>query len=221
MAAAREPDKIQHTQLVWQDDELLLRVLEERFHKFHDRSVPPSEMWSKYFCPRVNNLPTREYFLDRILKRPRDLIYFVKAAMETAVNRGHGRVEDGDVFEAERQYSQFALSSLVVENVVSIPNIERILYEFAGQNSVMSWNDICDCMRRAQVPSNEIEDIAVQLCISSFLGLELNLNTFRFTEDPNELRKVQVLSNRFCEITGHPHRFAINNAFRAFLEILE
>ena len=95
MNAAREPDKIDHTLLVWQDDQLLLRVLEERFVKSHDGSVSPKEMWEKYFCPTIGSTPTPEYFLDHILKRPKDLLYSVRAAMETAVNRGHGTCGSG------------------------------------------------------------------------------------------------------------------------------
>jgi len=221
MTAAREPDKIDHTLLVWQDDELLLRVLEERFVRSHDSSVSPNEMWDKYFCASIGDTITPNYFLDRSLKRPRDLLYFVKAAMETAVNRGHGRVEESDILEAEKQYSQFALSSVVVENIVSLPNIETILYEFVGLKSEMTLQDVRNCMSRAQVAENGIDHIIRQLCMANFFGLEVASGNFRFPEDSNELRKLEVLSTRFREQTGAEPRYTINKPFWAFLEIEE
>jgi hypothetical protein len=219
MAAAREPDKIDHTVLVWQDDELLLRVLEERFVRSHDSSVSPKEMWDKYFCATVGGTSTPMYFLDRILKRPRDLLYFVKAAMEVAVNRGHGRVEESDIVEAERQYSQFALSSVVVENVVSLPNIETILYEFVGLPSILSLKDVHNCMNRAKVEEQAVNQILAELCMANFFGVEVDRGTFRFPEDSNELRKLEVLSTRFRDQSDCETRYMINKPFWAFLEI--
>lgn len=219
MNAAREPDKLGHTLLVWQDDELLLRVLEERFVRSHDNSVSPKEMWDKYFCPKIGGVSTSAYFLDRILKRPRDLLYFVKAAMETAVNRGHGRVEIADVLEAEKQYSQFAFASVVVETIVSLPNIEAILYEFVGLPPALSLDRITGCMVRARVPDDDISAILSQLCMANFFGMEVDREVFRFPEDSTDLKKLEVLSTRYREIASVGPRYMINKPFWAFLEI--
>lgn len=219
MNAAREPDKLGHTLLVWQDDELLLRVLEERFVRSHDGSVSPKDMWDKYFCPTVGGISATTYFLNRILKRPRDLLYFVKAAMETAVNRGHGRVETVDILEAERQYSQFAFSSVIVETIVSLPNIETILYEFVGLPPILTLDDVTGCMARAHVPPADVGTIVSQLCMANFFGMEVDRDVFRFPEDSNDLRKLEVLSTRFRETASVQTRYMINKPFWAFLEI--
>ena len=72
-------------------------------------------MWRRYFCPQVKGIPTREYLTSRILKRPRDIVYFVKAVVSFAVNRKHDRVEEKNVIDGEKQYSQYALDSILVE----------------------------------------------------------------------------------------------------------
>jgi hypothetical protein len=221
MMAAREPDKIGHTLLTWEDDKLLLRVLEERFVKFHASTMSPEEIWNRYFCQTVRNMPTPGYLMERSLKRPRDLLYLVKAAMENAVNRGHGHVEEGDIVQAEKQYSQFALSTVVVENVVAIPDVESILYEFAGKHSVVTLPEIATCVSRAKVQEDEVPNIVTQLCLATFLGIEIGPGNFRFAEDVAEYKKLNVLASRFREETGLPPRYQINKAFRAFLEIQE
>jgi hypothetical protein len=73
---AREPDKIQYSKLAWADPELLLRVIEERFVASHEGNVRASELWERYFCSTVNSIPTKEYLTNRILPRPRDLVFF-------------------------------------------------------------------------------------------------------------------------------------------------
>jgi hypothetical protein len=217
--AAREPDKLGHTVLVWQDDQLLLRVLEERFVRSHDGSVSPKEMWDKYFCAKIGSLSAPAYFLDRILKRPRDLLYFVKAAMKTAVNRGHGKVESSDILEGEKQYSQFAFSSVVVETIVFLPTIETILYEFVGLLPILTLGQVTNCMKRANVTQGDVETIVSHLCMANFFGMEVERETFRFPDDSNDLRKLQVLSTRYRETTATETRYMINKPFWAFLEI--
>ena len=158
--------------LTWEDDKFLLRVLEERFVKFHASAISPDEIWNRYFCRTVRNKPTPTYLVEQSLKRPRDLLYFVKAAMENAVNRGHGHVEESDVLQAEKQYSRFALSTVIVENVVAVPDIESILYEFAGRSSVFTLPEIANCMSRAKVEDGEVQNIITQLCLATFFGIE-------------------------------------------------
>lgn len=116
----------------------MLRVIEERYITSHGASSDPSVMWHRYFCPQIGNIPTCEYLTSRILPRPRDIVFFVKAAVAFAVNRRHDRVEERDVLDAERQYSQYALDSILVENGISIPELEAVLLEFLGSKSILA-----------------------------------------------------------------------------------
>ena len=122
---ADEPDKISYTRLTWADPELLLRVIEERYISSHGPESDPAQMWHKYFTDQVRNVATREYLVSRILPRPRDIVYFVKAAVSFAVNRKHDRVEEKDVTDGEMQYSQYAWDSIMVENNSTIPQLEE------------------------------------------------------------------------------------------------
>jgi len=59
--AAREPDKIVHSKINWNDKELLIRLIDERLVSSHQGLVQPAELWAKYFSPSVRGIPTREY----------------------------------------------------------------------------------------------------------------------------------------------------------------
>ena len=89
----------------WSDNELLLRVIEQRFLASRKYKEEPEELWERYFCDSVAGVPIKTYLLEHILPRPRDLLFFVKSALSMAVNRKHTRVGENDVLDAEKEYS--------------------------------------------------------------------------------------------------------------------
>ena len=217
---AREPDKIKFTRLTWSDGELLARVIEQRFAAAQDSVIDPAHLWSRYFRDVVGGQVTKRYILGRILPRPRDLVYFVKAAIATAVNRGHGMVDADDVMEAERQYSQYAFASVVAENGVEPVSLENILYEFAGTDAIVSRGEVEALLRKAGVADAALAGVVERLCTLSFLGVEVAPGGFRYAEDSLDFRVVRVRSDRYAEQVPKPDlRYEIHPAFRAFLEI--
>ncbi len=221
MDVAREPDKIRHSRILWDDKELLLRLLEERYAASHEGIGPPSEMWGKYFCHTVKGLLPQDYFTRQVLPRPRDILVFVNAAVSLAVNRGHGIVEENDILEAEKQYSQYALESILVENGVGIASLESIIYEFAGCTPCLSMEEVASCLARAQVPPEKVGDVIDHLCSLTFFGVEVAQDDFRFAEDPQEYRKSLVLARKLAQAHGGRFRYMISRSFWAFLEVSE
>lgn len=199
--------------------DVLRRVIEERFVASHDGDVAPDLLWSRYFCPDIQGRVTRDYILDVILDRPRDLIYFASVAVATAVNRRHVRVECEDVLEAEKQYSLYALESVVVENTLPDIDLEAILFEFAGCPTVMSKSAVSSTIMRAGVPSQRVPDVVDVLCGLTFLGIQVGENMFAFAEDPQRYRRDEVRARRFAEQERIEIHYKVHAAFRAFLEI--
>lgn len=216
MAIAREPDKIVSTKVVWNDDEILLRVVDERFAD--SLGIPPDEVWAKYFCATVRAVPTKQYLLSRILKRPRDLLVYVKASITMAVNRRHGMVQENDILDAEKQYSQFAIDSILVENGITFRQLEDIIYEFVGAKSVVRETDIHKALDSAHVDSGALLSVIQHLCSLTFFGVEVSRGEFRFAEDQSESQKNSVLAQRLVVSNPGERRYQINPAFWAFLE---
>lgn len=217
MVVAREPDKIPHSRLRWGDHELLVRVIEERFVTSHAGSVRAEEMWEEFFCETVKGISPKEYFMSRILQRPRDLVFFVKAAMATAVNRNHTIVTEQDILDSEKQYSQFAFDSILVETSASTERMEDILYEFVGSSSVLAQEDLES--RLSKVGTSDVQGVIELLCSLSFLGLETRKDRFRFVEELQEYRKALTLAQQFARHRGRSLRYRIHPAFSAFLEL--
>ena len=218
---AREPDKLAYTQIRWEDPELLLRIIEERYIASHGSDSDPSVMWRKYFCPQTKGIPSREYLTSRILKRPRDIVYFVKAAVSFAVNRKHDRVEERDMLDGEKQYSQYALDSILVENGITIPQLESVLFEFVGHSAILTESDVRKLVSKVVTDAEKVNDVVSHLIKLSFLGVETSSNVFAYADEPRELKKNRVLSDHLIELTGSEKRYEINPPFRSYLEIVE
>ena len=213
-----EPDKIPRSFLRW-NEELLLRIIEERFRFSFDPPLNPEVLWQDYFCPSVNGISSREYITRVVLKRPRDIIYLVNAAVTTAINNAHPQIEEEDILAAEKQYSQYALGIANVENTLPEINIENVLYEFVGMPATLTKSDVEKRLQAAKIPDEMIIPTLDVLFELSFLGLEVEEGQFVFPDTPEESRKKEKLAERFAQMKSKEERYQIHKAFQSFLEI--
>jgi hypothetical protein len=217
---AREPDKLPISRLQWSDPELLMRVLEERY-RASQPNAEEGELWTKYFCETIRDKSTPVYILERILPRPRDLIYFCRAAISTAVNRGHPRVETSDVDEAELAYSQFAFESLQVENGISLELMEDILYEFFGGSASITSGSLFATLRNAGVEPDDFHNVIEHLYALSFLGVEIEDRRIYYARDADDETATKAQIRRRLELADGKITFWVHPAFRRYLEIKE
>jgi hypothetical protein len=214
-----EPDKLSYTRLSWNDPELLLRIIEERYSASHGAASDPATMWRRYFCAQVKGIPTREYLTMRILPRPRDIVFLVKSAVSFAVNRKHDRVEEKDVLDAEKQYSQYALDSILVEGNVTIPQLESVFLEFLASEPVLTESEVRQYVSSAGVEAESVDDVIAHLVRLTFLGLEVGEGRFEFSDQTRELKKIRLLAERYARGRNSERRLEVNSAFRSYLEI--
>lgn len=216
---SREPDKMPYSLLSWDDTELLCRIIEERFISSFEKPTDSTTLWQQYFCSTVNGTPTREYITETILKRPRDIIYFVTAAVTTAINRGHFPIKEEDILTAEEQYSHYVFKRVDLENTLTDISLENVIFGFAGMPAILTESEIVKVLELEGVSEEKMETVIDFLHELTFLGLETKENDFVFFDTPEEFRKKRKLAQRFAEKQRQEQRFQIHKAFRAYLEI--
>lgn len=216
---ALEPDKIKYSLLKWTDTDLLCKIIEERFLSAFNGEKESKDLWNDYFCPTVNGISTKDYITDAILKRPRDIIHLVNAAVTTAINKGHNRVEEEDILAAEIQYSQYALESVNVENTLPDINLEAVMFEFVGMPANMPKSEVEDVILDAGVPKERVEATIDILHDLTFLGLEVSEDYIAFSDDPESSRKNKIMARRYARRKGQEEQFQIHRIFHTFLEI--
>ena len=217
--AAREPDKLPISTVSWKDTETLQHVLESRFLMAVGNAFSPSELWSEYFCDSVMGVTTMGFIQNVILPRPRDLVYYCNAAVARAVDRGHDLVEPDDFLLARDTYSQYAYEALLVENGVTIPQMEDVLLSFIGAPSIAAVSDRTDLIvRYGGFTSDQVPPLITKLISMSFLGVETAPDEFTFPEIGTEMTLALAKAAR-VEPDPAKQRLKIHPAFEPFLEI--
>jgi len=215
---AREPDKLPLSTIAWRDPATLLTVIETRFGVNVGGAHKITELWNKYFCPDVDGQPTREYITSIVLPRPRDIVYFCNVAVGRALDRRHDRVEAEDFRAAEETYSQYAYEALLVENGVTIPEMEDALLGFLDAPAVITKQEINACLDLVGLARERHEDIIAKLVMISFLGLETKPSTFSFPEVGSDIRRAYAQANRLVS-GAEGQRYYIHRAFHSFLSV--
>ena len=211
-----EKDKLDFSRILWDDPELLLRVVDERLTFSFDRKYTPGQIWRDFIAPTVDGVNAREFFVREIMPRPRDAIKFMNAAIEEAVNRGHTRIEDDDFISAAMKYSQFAFESLISEDNPTKGRLEDILYEFAGAPVTLRRSEVEERLAKAGVIVADRTYYLELLCDLSFLGIETRNHTYEYPADETRRRVLR----KAAQSRGHAEEtYEVNRAFRLFLEI--
>jgi hypothetical protein len=217
MSFASERDKVPTKHLSWSEPQQLFRVIENRIQYSRSGVTSPDALWNQYFCREIDGIPLRQFVSGLILPRPRDIIYFFKAALQEAVNRGHSKVEEEDFKSAEYSYSEYALQSILPENGGRIDDLESIFYEFAGEKSVITQEQLEYCLNQSS--SHETNDLINILCELTFIGKEVHESKFEYYGEKRPQKVTNRLAERLAERESRSVRYQINPAFHAFLGI--
>jgi hypothetical protein len=214
---SREPDKIERTLLKWDDPEVLFRLINSRLDYLSD-GVYADTFWTKHVIPRVNGLGTKKFIISCILPRPRDLIFFLNSAKNKAISRGHAMIIEDDFLSAYKEYSAWVFQSLLVENGITIEQMESFLFNTIGEASILTKERIIILMTTANIPTDNenVQYFIDFLCSLSFIGREVRKNEFEYQYDPTSSLKIKILSDKL-----NSQRFKIHNAFIPFLECID
>jgi len=212
---AKERDKLPARYINWNDQELLLRVIEERFLKAGVEVASRDEIWERFFPETIRGMRTSSFLVTSIFPRPRDLIVLVKACIESAINKGHPKVTESDVLEGCGQYASFAFNAIVVEGAPQVPHLEDILLSFIDGPSIVTEYRLLEIMEEFN-PDFDIELFIKLLSELTFLGLEVTRNKFEYAYDPGQDALISQRAKRTAGVHGE-RRFEIHHSFHDLL----
>ena len=216
---AREPDKIPTQVVNWSNNKMLLRLIEERFLAVRPLGTSPDELWDRFFCPTVKGIDTRQYLLSHVLPRPRDMVYLCNGAVMSAVNSRHELVEEDDILAAEMNYSQFAYEALLVENGITVKQLNNVLLEFMASDAILPTSSVKANLSIAGIATDEVDYVVSRLKGVSFLGVEVGPGRFEYVEGDADSRRLDVLARKYSQSKGEEPRYSIHPAYRSYLEV--
>ena len=212
---ALEKDKLPIKKIVWDDTEVLLRIIEERMVNGNNINI-----WKKYFDETVGDIPIREYIVQQVIPRPRDIIYLIKTALGNAISRKHTKIEVSDLVDAQMEYSRFAFDTLITESSGQIKDLEILLYEFARNTELMTYKDIVNIIDEYGYNEKNYDEIIKILCNLSFLGMEVDNDKFIFIYNEEDFIRYNVMAKHTAQRREDKmKRYKIHKAFHAYLGI--
>lgn len=198
--------------LDWDDVENFKKLAERRMAaSSEDR--PFDELWPMFFPSHVGAEESFHYILSRTLMRPRDLIRFLKACVNIAVNRGHERVTEEDVLKAEEQYSEDQTQELAFEVQQIYPEYGNLHYAFIGAKATLHEEELFQIFRDANIDASKFANVTDVLLWFGFLGVASKTGKDAFAYE------YRYGIERLKRDAAIPAQFVVHPAFRRSLGI--
>jgi len=211
--------KESHVDLDWSDEELMKQLILSRIQA----SVASlrgnfNDVWHRLFDAHVGGESSFRYILNRTLQRPRDLLNFVRKAVQIGASRSHERVTEEDIVTAESEYSEDMFNELRYELRDIYPQYADVLPEFLGTNLAISREDISLLALEADVPEERWPEVIQALLWFCFLGIRRDSGDI-FAYDLGYSR--ERINALLRGIGNSDKRFVIHPAFHKALLIGE
>jgi hypothetical protein len=130
--------------------------------------------------------------------------------VNTAINRRHEKVTEGDILDAERTYSADALVDISLEMKDVRPEFDNVPYAFISCPTVLSGADVAQKLGEAGIGNAETGRVVDLLLWFGVLGIYINEDeerySYQYEHDPK--RMVAGLKN---------YGYCIHPTFRAAL----
>ena len=98
-----------------------------------------NDTWVAIFPEPVEGRDASTYILSRSRPRPRDVLDLCQKSIDQAQRNGHSFVTAQDILDGERAFSDGLFWSLSAEFRGLYPQLEDVLFEFAGVNEAIGW----------------------------------------------------------------------------------
>ena len=197
-------------QLDWNDPEVFKEIVRRRIVISTGVEGVFEEIWPLFFETHVKGEESFSYVLGRTLMRPRDLLRFLRECIDVAINRGHDRVTESDIQQAERAYSEDAFVDITLELKDVNTMYADVPYSFIGACEILSKQEIEGRLQEAGVSPAECDSVLELLLWFGFLGIYVSSEEERYSYAfQYDLKKMQSGMQRYS--------FCIHPSFRATL----
>jgi hypothetical protein len=197
-------------QLDWNDPEVFKEILRRRMMQSTGLDGTFDVIWPIFFETHIKGEESFSYILGRTLMRPRDVLRFIRGCIEVAVNRGHDRVTEADIEQAEHAYSEDAFVDITHELKDVNPRYSDVPYSFVGAPETLSRRDIEGRVREAGVPADEFDAVIDLLLWFGFLGVYASADEERYSyQFQYDLKKLHSGLRQ--------HAYSIHPSFRSAL----
>ena len=214
---APEQDKLPIQRIIWDEPEVLKRLIDQRIEFGGNNTNNPQAVWERLFPTEVVGRPTWDFLIETVLPRPRDIIFLMREAIDGAINRGHLNVTELDLLDARDKYSEYVLRSISAEDDPGRGLLERILIEFAGCTTDVTRSQIESRFAAAGVAPEDYEFYLDLLCDVNFLAIATNVG-YQYARHEADRTIKRRIAAQVAKGRGMDETFRVSSAFWQVLQ---
>lgn len=193
--------------LDWDDPQVFEQLVWLRIQSAFPDCASFDQAWQYVCVPLIKGQASFDYIVERTLMRPRDLLQFLRHCIDVAVNRGRVRIEEEDVDQAERGYSQDMLIDFAYEIADTHPEYEWLPWVFEQASAKMTVDEVQDRIMQMLGMGSAQASAAIDFLVSlGFLGVDVRGGEPKFSYQLRGLTKQLSFSVRAsdAELVIHP-----------------
>ena len=137
--------------------------------------------------------------------RPREVISLLRRCIGVAVNRGHERVLEEDVIQAEKTHSETALIDITLELKDVSPEFTDVPYTFIGCKTIFSEPELKTMLREATVNEDKLNTVTDLLLWFGFIGIYLRSDEEKYAyQFQYDIKRMKSNIHNFVGYCVHP-----------------
>lgn len=155
--------------LDWTQREILTELIHRRIARSSDMNF--EEAWREYFTPLYRGEASFDYFLDRSLMRPRNLIKMIAHTRGYAINRRSRLIDSEAIEKGLMVYANDVLKEADQELSDIYPAARDLLYRFFGLSKELSKIELEDIIFSHSIEIDEIDGLIGHMLYFGFFGI--------------------------------------------------
>lgn len=213
------PDKGKETTITldWPDPEVFKEMVRQRIESSTDLRGSFDQVWPAVFDNYIGTQHSFTFVNSRTLMRPRDLLSFLRKAVEVAINRGHERVTQDDLRTAEEEYSEDMFMALSFELSDINKDYTDILFQFLRCSVRLTGSQLQQILSQTGLSSDKFRNVVDLLLWFGFLGVQTAAH-----EEPQFAYEIRYnVPKLVAPIRARSGTYVIHPAFRRALQCAE
>ena len=210
------PDKGKETTIIldWPDTEVFKEMVRQRVESSTELRGSFDDVWPVVFDNYIGTQHSFMFLITRTLMRPRDLLSFLRKAVEVSINRGHERVTQDDLKAAEEAYSEDMFLALSFELGDINPDYSEILFRFLKCPIRLTQQELYQMIEQGGLFSDELRKLVELLLWFGFLGVQAVSD-----EEPQFAYRVRYnIPKLVAPISAGSGTYVVHPAFRSALQ---
>ncbi|MBI1683625.1 P-loop ATPase, Sll1717 family [Caulobacter hibisci] len=160
--------------LDWSDADLLREMMRRRLVRNGiPENTPFERVWSEICLSHYEGEETSQYFIERSLMRPRNLLKILGHALGFAVNLNRARIEEADIEKGMRAYSLDLITEADQELTDILGKETNLIYHFIGEGVEFRKDKLEALISSAGIDGADVLKVIEFLLYFGFIGVRI------------------------------------------------